>query len=273
MNGPLTQEEVECFHRDGFLVPNYRLQADDVARLRRLSEALVKSNAHLGQVPLACPHVPGSGLQKLRAEAGWLDYPTIPGIVERVAQLIGEDIILWGSTLFHKPAFTGRRVPWHRDGRYWPIEPLATTSVWIAVTDCTVDNGCLRCVAGSHGARTTGRHYRSEREDDLIPETLREEDYDAEAARDIELRAGQMVIFDVYTAHGSKPNRTASARIGFAMRYMPSTSYYNHHQMPIEDSPGAGHHLRPLLLVRGVDRCGRNDFHTGHPSIHAEALP
>ena len=37
-------------------------------------------------------------------------------------------MILWGGQLFCKPAHTGLEVPWHQDGQYWPITPLATCS-------------------------------------------------------------------------------------------------------------------------------------------------
>jgi hypothetical protein len=35
----------------------------------------------------------------------------------------------------------------------------------------------------------------------------------------------------------------------------------------LRDKPGYGHDTRPLILVRGVDRCGKNDFKRGHPSV------
>ena len=266
-NGPLSVEEINRFEADGFLVPNFRLTEHELEKLQQLASALIANNPHLAHEPMACPHIPGSGVQELNADTGWIDYPTHPVILSMVSQLIGPDVIVWGTTLFNKAASKGKAIPWHRDGRYWPIKPLATTSVWIAVTDSTPDNGCLRCIVGSHADRKIGQHYRSHRDDDMIPETLQENEYDPTAARDIALEAGQMVIFDVYTAHGSNPNRSQAPRIGYAMRYMPSTSHYDHDDIPIEDSPGAGHHLRPLILARGRDRCGKNDFERGHPKM------
>ncbi|MDP6707082.1 MAG: phytanoyl-CoA dioxygenase family protein [Alphaproteobacteria bacterium] len=262
----LSAAEIERYRRDGFLKPDFRLPAKMRGRLLDLAERLVRDNAHVGDEPLASPHVPGSGVQNLKSDSDWMAFPTYGPIVDMVADLIGPDIILWGTTLFHKAARGGRAVPWHRDGRYWPINPLATTSVWIAVDDCTVENGCLRCLQGSHLAGDTGRHYRSTRDDILIPETLYEDQYDEADARDIELAAGELVIFDVFTAHGSNANASDKRRIGYAMRYIPGSAHYDHHDIPIADSPGAAHHTRPLTLVRGTDRTGLNDFQIGHPS-------
>lgn len=261
----LSDSEVADYRRDGFVVPKFRLPADKLEHLQSLAERLVAENRHLGDEPMASPHVPGSGVQSLKSDPAWIEIPTYAPILDMVEQLIGPDIVLWGTTLFHKPAKVGRIVPWHRDGRYWPISPLATTSVWIAVTDCGIGNGCLRVIPGSHTKRETGQHFRDHSDAVAIPETLRADEYDESTARDIVLEAGQMVIFDVYAAHGSNANASGAPRVGYALRYMPATSHYDHHNMPIPDSPGSAHHTRPLIQVRGIDQSGRNDFTIGHP--------
>ena len=41
---------------------------------------------------------------------------------------------------------------WHQDVAYWPpfTQDASTVTCWLAVTDATVDNGCMRFVRGSH---------------------------------------------------------------------------------------------------------------------------
>ncbi len=268
MAGILSTEDVAAYRRDGFLKPRYRLPEDTRARLREMTDRLIERNGHLEpDEPMASPHVPGSGLQGLESEPGWRDVATHGDILDMVSELIGADLVLWGSTLFHKPAGTGRIVPWHRDGRYWPIKPLATTSVWIAVEDATRENGCLRVLRGSHRAGEIGEHYRDDGEGVIIPETLRPDQYDEADAVDLELKAGEMAIFDIYSAHGSLANGSDARRVGYALRFMPASCHYDHHDVPIADSRGAAHHTRPLILARGEDRSGgRNDFTIGHPT-------
>ena len=261
----LSSEEIEAYRRDGVLVPEFRLPGDMLERLRGLADKLVAENGHLGHEPMISPHVPGSGVQGLRSDPGWMEFPTHPPILDMVEQLLGPDIVLWGTAVFSKPANRGGIVPWHRDGRYWPIRPLATASVWIAIDECTTENGCLRAIPGSHKAGEIGRHFRSEREDFVNPETLEEDEYDEREARDLELEPGRMALFDVFTIHGSNANPSGRRRAGFVMRYMPATSHYDHNNIPVPDSPGAAHETRPLIQVRGVDRTGRNDFRIGHP--------
>jgi len=268
MTGPsvLSADEVSAYRRDGFLVPRFRLAGERLEWLQGLAEALLRDNPGRGDEPMVCPHVPGGGVQGIRGNRAWLQVSVDPTLLDMVEQLIGPDIILWGTNCFHKPAGTGRRIPFHRDGRYWPIEPLATCTVWIAIEATDRDNGCLRVVPGSHRAAEVGEHYTSEDPADAIPETLAPGAFDEADAVDVPLEAGQMVLFDVYTIHGSWPNAGSRRRFGYAMRYMPSTSWFHHDAAERREASTANaHHTRPLFLVRGVDRCGRNDFRRGHP--------
>ena len=266
----LGPDEVAAYRRDGYVVPRYRLSAERLDRLQALTRKLLADNAHLGDTPMVCPHVPGGGVQGLKGDRAWLNVSADPDIVDMVAQLVGPDVILWGTTLFYKPPAKGRRVPFHRDGRYWPIEPLATTSVWIAIEDSLPDNGCLRVIPGSHLAREVGHHETVDVPENAIAETLDPAAYDAADAVDVALEAGQMVLFDVYTIHGSNPNPSGRRRIGYAMRYMPSTSHYVHAAAERTEFSSNAHNTRPLFLLRGVDRCGLNDFTIGHPAAAAE---
>ena len=68
------------------------------------------------------------------------------------------------------------------------------------------------------------------------------------SAVNIELEAGQMVIFDVSTVHGSWPNLTSKLRAGYAIRFFPAS---NHFDRSSEAGAARG---RELILVRGQDR-------------------
>lgn len=261
----LSDHEVEQYHRSGYLVPRFRFEGEKLAGLQALADDLLARNAGFGDTPMVCPHVPGSGVQGLRGDKAWMAYSDDPSVLDMVEQLIGPDIILWGTNLFHKPAGTGRRIPFHRDGRYWPIEPLATVTVWVAIEASTVDNGCLRVIPGSHRAGRVGEHFTSEDPADAIPETLAASEFDESEAVALELEAGQMALFDVFTIHGSEANTGDSRRLGYAMRYMPASSLFHHDAAERAELSSNAHNTRPLFLLRGRDACGRNDFQRGHP--------
>jgi len=263
----LQSDEIAAYHRDGFVVPRFRLPPADLSELQTLSARLVADNPHLIDQPLACPHVPNSGVQGLKTTKEWMRISTHPAILDMIEQIVGPDIIFWGSNLFYQRAEAGPAVPWHRDATYWPIKPLATTSVWIAATDSFAENGCLRCIPGSHAARQAGRHFHSADPGLMFPGSLGPEEYDESLALDVELEAGQMVIFDAFLIHGSQPNKGERDRTGYGLRFMPATSHFDHDAAVHKSEPGAGHHMRPLILVRGVNRCPLNDLSRGHPAV------
>ncbi len=263
----LSDDEVRRHQRDGFVVPEFRLPAEVVDRLLAATRQLVADRPELVDHSIVGPHLPGGGIHGLRTDGTFLDVATDDTLLDAVEQLVGPDLILWNSLMLYKRAERGLKVPWHRDAFGSAIEPTATTSVWIAVTESTVDNGCLRFIPGPHRTDSAGEHDATPRPDEMFSATLDPASFDASTAVDIELEPGQLVFFDVFTVHGSQPNNGTKPRAGFACRYMPGTSIYHHDRVQTRDQPGYGHESRALMLVRGQDRTGRNDFERGHARV------
>ena len=265
----LSEAEVRRYRADGFLIPNYRLTADVVGRLKAATEQLIEDRPDLVDHPIIGPHLPGGGMHGLHADPAFLEVSVYPEILDVIEQLVGPDLILWNTLMFYKRATEGPSVPWHRDGFGYPIDPIATTSIWIAVTNSTTDNGCLRFIPGSHLTTDPGVHDSTPKSGEMFSGSLDAASFDESSAVDAVLEPGQFVIFDVYTIHGSQPNSGAEPRAGFTCRYMPATSIYDHGKAEVRDQPGYGHESRALTLVRGQDRSGRNDFKLGHTRINA----
>ena len=189
--GLLTAGELETYHRNGFVVPQFRLAGEEVARLRDLMFRLVADNPALADKMMNLPHIPGAGSQGLRSSPGWMDFAAHPVIVDMVGQIVGPDIILRGSAAFYKRAGNGPATPWHRDSATLPIKPLVAMSVWIAVSDATVANACLRFIPGSHLNQSRGVHRQDTRAGVTFGLTLDESEYDESTAVDVKIEAGQ----------------------------------------------------------------------------------
>ncbi|UCH49974.1 MAG: phytanoyl-CoA dioxygenase family protein [Betaproteobacteria bacterium] len=263
--GRLSAANIDRYRRHGLIVSPTRLSASRLEAMRASVEKLLRDNATLAPESLVCPHIPYGPTHDAAAAAQWFDYATDPAILAMVEQLIGPDIILWGSQVFCKPAGTGKEIPWHQDGQYWPIRPLATCSVWIAIDDATPENGCMRYIDGSHAGSVVMRHRKSDRRDLVLNEEVDPALFDSAKARDDVLEAGQFSLHDVYLIHGSNANRSSKRRAAFVIRYMPATSTFvrhagdEHRQGEVSFSMS----LRPIWLLRGRDR-GGNDFSIGH---------
>jgi len=249
----LTEAELDHYREDGFVVPDFRLPEKTIDAIRADHTRLITERPEFVDY---CPTV-------LAYDLSFLNYARIPAIVDMVEQILGPDFALWNSSFFAKPALKGRKTPWHQDGQYWPVRPVATCSVWIAVDDSTPENGCLQVIRGSHKSRRLLRHGLNTSQNLTLNQELDPSEYDEGDAIDIVLEAGQISLHGVYLVHGSEPNTSPKSRRGMTLRFMPTTSVFDRalaRQQRINKKLGVGHEDRTLFLMRGRDRSGQNDF-------------
>ena len=268
----LSEIQVEAYHRDGFVVPDFVLPNETVDGMRVALEELITAYPKIPTEGLVSPHCRYADTDHTGIPDQFLEFCRIPEILDIAEQLIGSNIILWGSRIFSKAARTGRATPWHQDGEYWPIHPLATTTAWIAIDKATSENGCLQLVRGSHTTRTLMRHENLCGQGAALDKEIAPGEFDPADIVSVTLNPGRMVFFDVYTAHGATPNTSSKRRAGFAIRYMPGSSLYDR-GMQVgsgQDDVQTDLSQRALFLLRGEDRTGKNDFEIGHEGMLAE---
>jgi len=266
----LSKKEIKQYHEDGLVIPtDYRIPETTMQRIDQLYQQLLENNADNPDFSadfILGPHLDASGTYGVKGDPEWLDFAKIPEILDMVEQLIGADFILWGMTIFGKPAKVGKETPWHQDGDYYPIEPLETLTVWISLDGSTPEQGCMRYIPGSHNEHKIYQHHFEHRDDYTLAQVIDDGQVDLTQARDIVLERGQLSLHDVYLVHGSGPNHSDRRRMGLVLRIMPASSFYNHNSGKVKEDAGSphGYSNRALFLLRGEDRSGRNDFTRGH---------
>lgn len=247
----LSEQEIEQYHRDGYVTPDFRLPDTVLDDIRAAHGRLVDRHPEFADY---CSAV-------LAFDTWYLTVARMPEILDMVEQVIGEDIALWNSSFFAKPARVGTKTPWHQDGEYWPIRPLATCSVWIAIDASTPENGCLKVIPGSHRAKKLARHHQNDAEGLALSLELDKAEFDEAEAVNIELKPGQVSLHDVYLYHGSDANKSDKSRRGMTLRYMPTSSVYGH-DLPTKYKREGVLEMsqRTVYLMRGTDRSGENSF-------------
>ena len=141
---PLSEAEVDRYHEDGYVIPEYRLPEETLQDIRADYDRLLTRHPEFRDY---CPML-------LRYDLSFLNYARDPNILDMVAQVIGPDIILWNSSFFAKPAVNGKKTPWHR--WYWPLP--------------TCDLHSLACHRRSHGGeRLPQFHAWSHKQKELRP--------------------------------------------------------------------------------------------------------
>ena len=256
----LTEEEVENYKQQGYVVPKWRYPAKSIEMMQRLVQELIEANPDHYQEQLVCPHLPQGATKPMVSERhqDFLNLAMEEGVRKLLGQILGPDVLLWGSQLFCKPAAVGMEIPWHQDGAYWPIRPLANISAWIAIDRVRRENACLKVIPGSH-LNGLKPHQIDSRKNLALDRTVNPGHLNKEEAVDIELEPGELVFFDVYLMHGSNANTSGERRAGLVYRYMPSTSLFDR---SVQDKINKSGHLvsykdRPLFQILG-DAPGRN---------------
>ena len=245
----LSEAELKKYHEDGYVTPDFQISNKTIEAIQDRHADLL---ARYPQFTDYCPTL-------LSYDTSFLDFARDDGILDMVEQILGPDIALWNSSFFAKPAKVGSRTPWHQDGEYWPIRPLATCSVWIAVDDADSSNGCLQVIPGSHRHRTLANHHVNRASGLALPLELDENEFNEDDAVEIVLKKGQISLHDVYLMHASEPNQSDAPRRGMTLRFMPTSSIYRR-DIEMEMNGSVLQQQRSLFLMRGKDVSGENDF-------------
>ena len=147
----LTASEIASYHEEGLIIPrDFQLSATELEGLRDALDRVTRDNPDTPADFLFNVHLDQAPPLRLVGHSAFSTLATDDKILDMVEQLIGPDIINWATHLFCKQATTGRAVPWHQDGQYWPIRPLRTCTAWVAIDRTTRANGALRYIPGSH---------------------------------------------------------------------------------------------------------------------------
>ena len=232
----LTESQIARYHDDGFFGPIDILSPTEVADYRRHFEAY--EAAHGGWYEL-------SKGQKLYLLQTWVaELARHDLILDAVEDVMGEDIFVWGCSLFVKEPRQGTFVTWHQDSTYWGLSKPDVLTAWIALSPATIESGCMKMMPGTHNWDQI-EHKDTLSEKNLL--TRGQEiavDVDERQAVALELAPGQVSLHNIRTVHASEPNRSTDRRIGVAVRYIaPHVKQLN----APDDS---------AWLVRGADKFG-----------------
>ena len=252
----LTSEQIKKYKEDGYLIPNFQMSEKDLLEIEELHNSLVKKFPKFRNY---CPAL-------LLHDESFLKYCFNEQILNIIEQLIGENFALWNSSFFAKPALNGHATPWHQDGQYWPIRPLATCSVWLAIDDATVENGCLKFIKGSHKEKKLKKHKYNESKNLTLHQEILKSEYKKENTVDLLLKRGQISLHDVYMVHGSEANKSPQSRRAMTMRFMPTTSVFDHKfifDTPEKKSANALL-IKQIYQARGEDVSKKNNLKTNN---------
>lgn len=236
MRHALSAAEADRFRTDGFVGPFRLCPPDEMVELGARIRAEVLPFDGPAGTPLQSRHQDNPLIHELC---------TSPAILDRIASLLGPNLILWRSHLFDKPPGSPE-VPWHQDINFWPLEPQLNVSAWIAIDPARTENSCMRFIPGSH---KRGVPHVAAEPGMLFGEMADPGFFDRETAIDIEAEPGQFFLFNERLLHQSDPNRSDLQRLGLAVRITTPIVKVDHGQL---------HDRHGVMVVRGRDHMHLN---------------
>lgn len=203
--------EIERFNREGYLKPIRIFDDAEATDLRKYFDRLLAAILASG----------GNSYSISTAHAKYgrvYDILTHPRIVRLVCDLLGDNVIAWGSHFFCKMPGDGKTVSWHQDASYWPLTPSKAVTVWLAIDDADPENACMKFIPGSHHYGHLTYKMSEESESNILDQTVENAEGIGQPVYD-DLKAGECSVHSDLLLHGSEANKSNRRRCGLTLRY------------------------------------------------------
>ena len=226
----LSPQQIEAYRRDGFVVLSDVVTGEALERLRDAVETAVRAEMPDDKRrPSEKTSYEQLFIQKVnlwRRHSAVREFVLCHRFANLAARLSGFPARVWHDQALFKEPLEGARTPWHQDVHYWPHQQKEhQTTIWIALRDVTIRNGCMSFIPGSHAIKNLAPINLADPQDvfALAPELK------SSKPKTCELKAGSCTFHNGLTFHYAGPNRTQEMREAFAIIYMPDGTTLSSH--------------------------------------------
>ena len=232
----LSAAEVDQFHQQGYVRFGHVASREEIDALcQRIDQIMLGEVRYDDMLMQLCPSAgnpdlsrqtkefKGSTLkyrkiQDLEQDPLFLGYLQKPLFRDLTAKIVGAEVSIFRAMFFNKPAEQGVMINWHQDGAGgWQLSIPPKVTVWTALDDTCVANGCLQIIPSSHHS--------------MIPETgdqLSDDERALHAPDErrlyLEMEKGEVVLLHNWTLHRSETNSTNRPRRAFSVCYIDAAT-------------------------------------------------
>jgi ectoine hydroxylase-related dioxygenase (phytanoyl-CoA dioxygenase family) len=239
MKHQLTTEQIESYRSSGFLVIENFLSEEELEHWRRSVTAAVKERAGI--------KIPGKEIRIGEADGInedadyfgkvfdqllnlWQTNEDVKEIMfdERLGKMAAQLAGVNGIRIWHDQALIKRPwanpTAWHLDTPFWSFSDRNAISIWVALDNATLENGCLFFIPGSH-KQTSFDKITIGRNMDGIFDIYPQLKNTMPAAAP--MKAGSCSFHNGLTVHGANANMTSGFRRAMTCAYMPDGNVFN----------------------------------------------
>jgi phytanoyl-CoA hydroxylase len=270
----LSQEQIDFYRDNGYLILHNFLTAEELATWRGALDSAIRER---GKVL-----IPGHdwtidddsyyGKVFVQRVNLWQDSAAIRQLIwdgqlgKLAAELAGVD----GMRLWHDQALIkqpwANPTGWHLDNPFWSWFSRDAISLWVALDDVTVQNGCLYFLPGTH---KTARYDNSGIGENLSDIFKIYPEWGKVHAVPAEMKAGSCSFHNGLIAHGAGPNMTPGWRRAMTCGFMPDGSTFNGQRNILTKE-----RLAKLTIGDVLDDDAYNPllYHKHKPSLYAQQM-
>lgn len=207
----LSTDQVASYNSQGYVFPVRIFSDEEMAAHRAYFDDLLQ-------------RVIASGKDSYSISTAHLKYGPVydlltnPKIVACVKDILGPDVVGWGSHYFCKMPHDGKQVAWHQDSSYWPLSCSKTVTVWLAIDDADCENACMQFLPKSHLQGHLSYRSSQDEEQNVLNQTIEKIDQYGQPV-DVVLKAGEISLHSDLLLHGSQANSSDRRRCGLTLRY------------------------------------------------------
>ena len=224
----LTQDQMAAYHEQGFLRIPTVFTAEEIRAMREdlnwmIERWAVRSPGWSGPWRKQYMDEATEAKSQLIAmhdlhfyAASWMRGVTGPRLCEAMADLLDPQqeagVELHHSTMHVKPPETGHPFPMHQDWAFYPHQDERYVDVLVHLDDTEHANGEIRFLPGSHKQGPLEHVTRDPETGEACTPHLPFERYRLEDTVAVPAKAGDVVVFNIHTIHGSYINTTDDMR-------------------------------------------------------------
>jgi phytanoyl-CoA hydroxylase len=214
----ISKRDVEQYHETGWLVVENMLSPAELAGARRVIDELIaeagKVTAHTDVYDLEPGHRPEAPRVR-RIKTPHKNHPYFnelarsAKLVSALQLLLGEAVRLHGSKINLKSPHYGSPVEWHQDWAFYPHTNDDVLAVGVMLDDCTVENGAMLVIPGTHKGPVYDHHA-----DGYFCGAMNPDQVELDFAKAVPLTApaGSVSFHHVRLVHGSAQNTSDKPR-------------------------------------------------------------
>ena len=239
MKHQLNNDQIQSYRHNGFIVIEDFLTQDELEHWRKAVTTAVQER---GGIKIPGKEIKVGEADGINEDADyyakvfdqllnlWQTSESVKELMfdqrigKMAAQLAGvEGIRIWHDQALIKRPW-GNPTAWHLDTPFWSFSDRNAISIWVALDNVTLENGCLYFIPGSH-KQTGFNKIAIGRNMDGIFDVYPELKTSATVAAP--MKAGSCSFHNGLTIHGANANMTSGFRRAMTCAYMPDGNTYN----------------------------------------------